>query len=227
MKQFVVTLLALCLLVGLTSCESRTRSASSQVESPSSPEVAIPTPQSAEASPSSSEPVSEAERAPIEDAEKTVAAKEIVTGLFERARVADELFRGVVKRDSSMFSQILDDKEYFPVTDDRFHTVDHVRDWWMHTFTTGGTASARFEEMQNAAVFRSMNGELYVLNEQRQRPITMGDWRLETMEILLFEELEIEVRMEAFLLGSPEGKKILRIVKNGNYWLLGDSYFLD
>ena len=229
MKRYLSALLAVFIIIGLSACESRTSSSSSQAAS-TSPAVseAAPVP-SAEIPPppSSSEPSSAPERPTITDPGQIIAAKEIVVAMFERAAVADELYRAAIKRDGSMDPQILEDKEYFPVIDDRFFTVNDVRDWWMHTFTTGGSASNRFEAMQKDAVYRSMNGELYVLSEQRQKPLTMGKWNIDSFELLLFDALELEVRMETSLLGAPEGKKILRIVKNGDSWLLGDSYFLD
>jgi hypothetical protein len=41
------------------------------------------------------------------------------------------------------------------------------------------------------------------------------------------EDREIEVSMQTTVLGRPEGEKILRIIREGDNWLLGDSFFLD
>ena len=228
MRKLIAALLAVCMIIGLSACKSRdSRPQSSSAEPSPPPEIAVSIPQPIEAPPPEvSEPSSSPEIPAITDAEKIAEATAVVTELFDRARVADELFRAQIRRDS-MVTQVLDNQEYSLVMDERFAAAGNVRDWWVHTFTTGGAASARFEELQAAKVYVSMNGELWVISEPRKLPMTMGAWKLSTLEVLRFDELELEVRMEATLLGAPEGKKTLRIVKNGDSWLLGDSYFLD
>jgi hypothetical protein len=123
---------------------------------------------------------------------------------------------------------IMNDREYLPVIDERFFTYQDIQDFLHGTFARGSEATRRFAGLQEeGAVYMSLNGELYINIEPRMAPLTLGAWDLDTMELLLMEEREIEVVMQTTILGRPEGPQILRIIRDGNTWLLGDSFFLD
>jgi hypothetical protein len=47
------------------------------------------------------------------------------------------------------------------------------------------------------------------------------------MELLLLDDKQLEARMETTMAGQPDGKRVLRIIRDGESWLLGDSFFFD
>lgn len=147
--------------------------------------------------------------------------------MLERAGVADEIYRLALTKDSMMFPETLDGKEYLPVIDERFATVRDIQDFLDQTFTKGGEAAKRFEELQAEAVYTSINNQLYILREGRQKPLTLCGWRIDSMELLLLDDKQLEARMETTMAGQPDGKRVLRIIRDGESWLLGDSFFFD
>ena len=232
MKHFIFVLLLVFLLLSLTACESR-------VSQPASPqggaEAVSPSPY-AEAPRTEGQALPDAVTPPpapadgreaIADAARISQARVIVFELLQRAAVADEIYRATLLRDEYFDPVIMGEYEYFPVIDERFFTVQDIQIFLDSTFTRGGEATRRFEELQNNAVYISINGELFVNTAPRPRPFTTGDWQLDTMELLLIDDHQLEVRMETTLLGIPNGPKTLRIIRDGENWLLGDSFFFD
>ncbi|MCL2068720.1 MAG: hypothetical protein FWH00_02360 [Oscillospiraceae bacterium] len=233
MKRIAILTLV-CLLLVLAGCESRPtgggNASSLPGESPANPpQSASPPPAEV---PSAGQPTESTAAGPARDAITdpglVILARNTVAELLERAALADLIYRAQLAYDSSMSPMVWDDHRYQPVTDERFYTLEDIREFLDSTFIRGGEATRRFDELQNSdAVYMPFNGELYVNIEPRMTPLTLGGWDIDTLELLLMEDREIEVMMQTTMLGKPEGPKILRIIRDGDNWLLGDSFFLD
>jgi len=226
MRYFIILLL-ICVAVSFAACESRV-SAPNQETGPAQPPD---TSQPISAEPALPEPAAIAEepqRDVITDLLQVTLARDIVSDLLSRANVADEIYRAQLLRDDQFDPIPVDESYYLPVIDERFFTVQDIQTFLETTFIRGGEAIRRFDALQqNYAVYMSLNGELFVNTEQRTRPLTLGGWQVETMELLLKDDFQIEVRMQTTLLGIPDGTRTLRIIRDGDNWLLGDSFFFD
>ena len=228
--RYLVIILIVCSLVFITACESRVP-ADNIVREEAAP-VSPDTPSGGAGQtanvPSQTAP-DEPELDVIEDAAQISLARAIVFELLERAAVADEIYRVTLSRDETLEPVFMGEYYYFPVIDDRFFTVEDIQNFLGSTFS-GGEATRRFDELQsNYHVYRNVNGELSVNADiqPRLQPLTTGGWQIDTMQVLLIDDVQLEVRMETTLLGIANGPRILRIVRDGENWLLGDSFFLD
>ena len=206
-----------CFLLVITGCQSRTVDKSPS-EASSVSEIAEEVP--------SSEIPSEPEVSYVTDAGQISEALEIVEALLKRAEVADEIYRGAVKRDDSPTLD-MDGLEYKLVIDERFATYDDLQDYLDKTFTRGGVAAERFEEMRLSRRYLSANGQLHVLFEISQVPLTLGKWDTSGFKLVRYQDDFIEAFMPTMLVGQGNGERTLSLIKAGEDWLLDDTYFLD